>query len=65
MRDSIWARIGPFAAAALLLLGGAVKFPSSMSEAFIAAGLVILGAWLAVEIAAIVDRHYSKEDEDA
>lgn len=42
-----------------------MKFPSSMSEAFIAAGLVILGAWLAVEIAAIVDRHYSKEDEDA
>lgn len=58
MKHSFWTRIGPFAAAALLLIGGSVKYPSTLSEGLIAAGLVVLGAWLAVEIAALVDRHY-------
>jgi hypothetical protein len=65
MKDkSFWTRIGPFAAAALLLIGGAVKYPSQLSESLVAAGLVVLGAWLAVEIAAIVDKHYDGDHHE-
>jgi hypothetical protein len=56
--QSIWTRVGPFAAAALLLIGGALKAPSPLSEGLVSAGLVVLGAWLAVEIAALIDKHY-------
>jgi hypothetical protein len=50
--------MGPFGAAAVLLVAAAVKYPSEYSTALVGAGLVTFGAWLAVEIAAVLDRHY-------
>lgn len=37
-------------AAAFLLIGGALQHHNNGSEAVLAAGLVALGAWLAVEV---------------
>jgi hypothetical protein len=44
-----WARLPLLLATALLLIGGAVERRDNGSEAVLAAGLVVLGAWLAVE----------------
>lgn len=60
MLNTVWARMGPFAASAMLMIGAGLKYPSEYSTALMAAGLVVFGAWLAVEIAAIIDIHYDK-----
>lgn len=61
---SFWMRAGPLATAVMLLIGAALKFPSALSEAFVAAGLVVLGAWLALEIMGVVDTHYKTHDPE-
>ena len=61
MTPPLWSRVGPFAAAALMLIGGGLKYPSGYSTALVAGGFVVLGSWLTVEIAAIIDTEIDRD----
>lgn len=60
MKSSFWRRIGPLAAATGLLFGAGIQLrlagtdPDSLNTLFaimlVAAGLIVLGSWLTVEV---------------
>jgi uncharacterized membrane protein YhaH (DUF805 family) len=56
-----WSRLSGLAVVAALLVTAALKEGSPLSAPLVAAGLVVLGAWLAVEVTRITDAHYAKE----
>lgn len=56
--------LGPLAAAAALLISGAYSYASNETvpgTALLAAGLIVLGAWLALEAAGLIK--YRKDDD--
>jgi hypothetical protein len=47
-----WSRLGTIAIAAVLLIGGSIRVAQEGRDgfAFLAAGMILLGVWIAVEL---------------
>jgi len=58
--------LAPLAAAAALLIGGAYSYASSQTvpgTALLAGGLIVLGAWIALEAAGLIRPRSPKDTE--
>jgi hypothetical protein len=59
--------LAPLAAAAALLIGGAYSYASQQTvpgTALLAGGLIVLGAWIALEAAGLIQARPARKDPE-